>query len=146
MVTKSIGTANPKDITPRWRQNTMHSKVESFEPFALANSRDKRIEPARSKTHFEGAQAKVRDHKYHKHARTTTDSDLLANGLRRRSSLEFESRTTRRRLPANFPQGFTPALPLSVLHTHSTAFRVSHPSFNVFRVSHPSFTVFGFHT
>ncbi|PKI57705.1 hypothetical protein CRG98_021895 [Punica granatum] len=38
------------DTTPRRRQNITHSEVELFEPFALANSRDKRIEPARSKT------------------------------------------------------------------------------------------------
>ncbi|OWM89868.1 hypothetical protein CDL15_Pgr014607 [Punica granatum] len=38
----------------------MHLEVESFETFALANSRDKRIKPARSKTPFGAAWAKVR--------------------------------------------------------------------------------------
>ncbi|OWM63058.1 hypothetical protein CDL15_Pgr020947 [Punica granatum] len=43
------------DTTPRWRLKRIHSEVESFEPFALANSRDKRIESARSKTPFGAA-------------------------------------------------------------------------------------------
>ncbi|PKI74770.1 hypothetical protein CRG98_004788 [Punica granatum] len=46
-----------EDTTPRWRQNTTYSEVESFEPFALANSR-KKIKLARSKTPFWGGLGK----------------------------------------------------------------------------------------
>ncbi|OWM78326.1 hypothetical protein CDL15_Pgr001047 [Punica granatum] len=53
------------DKTPRRRQKTMHSEVESFKTFALANSRDKRIEPARSKTPFGAAEAKAREKERH---------------------------------------------------------------------------------
>ncbi|PKI74249.1 hypothetical protein CRG98_005370 [Punica granatum] len=139
----------------------MHSEVESFEPFALANLRDKRIKPARSKTPFGVTLAKARVKERHNRKPfgvVVAKGELFFFRLRgaapRVSHLWFHTHTTAVRVshPLRCIQGFTPTPPQSGFHTrsaalgfhtHTTAVRDSHP-FRCNRVSHPHHCSEGF--
>ncbi|PKI73046.1 hypothetical protein CRG98_006541 [Punica granatum] len=123
----------------------MHSEIESFKLFALPRDDRKPFGAVVANGELFPFRLRGAAPRYHKHVRTTTDSDSRSFEIRRRSTLELKSFSMRhpaRQNPSSHGWGIASEKFLGQHPPHTSTVKVSH-LLHCIRVSHPHI---GFHT